>query len=225
MTAACGGMWDTAPKGCWAGGGGGGGVGASVGVQDTSAAAEMVSAQLLKPLHRSLVALDPRTAASVAPTAAVAAVQGLLTRVRSEGKGGIKAGKGGAARLAADVEALIAAADIDSLAAAAEAAGVVVMSRPNTPAKHPRPRSAGVGGAWGGGSAASAAGGGSSDWTDDATAGAGATALSAWRSVARRARAVVRLAVAAGGGGDLVGAAVAGMGLADVDEWRRVCVA
>jgi hypothetical protein len=43
----------------------------------------------------------------------------------------------------------------------------------------------------------SAAGSGSAacDWTDDATAGAGATALSAWRSVARRARAVVRLAV------------------------------
>jgi hypothetical protein len=95
LTSACGEMWDTAPKGCWAGGGGGGGGGNGNGGgaggggggerSATSAAAEMVSAQLLTPLHRSLIALDPRTAASVAPTAAAAAVQGLLTRVRSEG--------------------------------------------------------------------------------------------------------------------------------------------
>ena len=136
-----------------------------------------------------------------------------MTRVRAEGKGGVKAGKGGAARLAADVEALITAADIDSLAEAAEAAGVIVKSRPNTPAKKQHPRRQH-------GSQKTAA----ADWTDDATAGAGATALSAWRSVARRARAVVRIANAAGGG-DPVGTAVAGMGLADVDEWRRVCVA
>jgi len=154
-----------------------------------------VCTQLLTPLRRSLDALDPRTAASVAPAAAAAAVQGLLTRVRTEGKGGVRAGRGGAARLAADIEALIAAADIDSLknAGADASAG----SKKSTAV---------------------------SDWTDEATSGAGATASSAWRSVVRRARAVASLAAAAGGGGDLEGAA-AGAGLVDAEEWRRVCLA
>jgi len=131
--------------------------------------------------------------------------------VKSEGKGGVRTRKGGAARLAADVEALVTAADIEAVAAAAEAAGVVVVSRPNSPMKLKQPRfsrppSAGAirgGGHYGGNDGGGNSGGSNSSGVvgacgDGATAGAGATALSAWRSVARRARAVAALAAASG---------------------------
>ena len=228
LTAACEEMWATAPKGCWAGAGGGAptpsaiqnqnGIGRESARAACSSATAMVAQQLLRPLRRSLAALDPRTAATLAPLAASAAMQGLLTRVLREGKGGVRASKGGAARLAADVEALMEAADIDGVAASAAEAGVAVGSRPGTPAASGvRDATRGGGGLAGAPGARRVAAG---EWTDDATAGAGATALSAWRSVARRARAVVALAE---GGGKERGEAPAGVGLADVEEWRRVC--
>lgn len=112
------------------------------------------------------------------------------------------------------------------MAAAAEAAGVVVVSRPNSPMKLKQPRFSrppSASGRWSGGhhSANVGVGNGSGVSDDGATAGAGATALSAWRSVARRARAVAALAAA---GGDPAVAGAAAAALPDVDEWRRVCI-
>ncbi|EEH53286.1 uncharacterized protein MICPUCDRAFT_52375 [Micromonas pusilla CCMP1545] len=69
---------------------------------------------------------------------------------------------GGAARLRLDVETTIRAADVDGVVAAAEDAGVSVAARTASAARKKRAES----GRFGGG-----------DWTSDACAGAGATAL------------------------------------------------
>ena len=71
---------------------------------------------VLLPIRRALAALDARVAASILPVAASAAVQALLARVSAEGRGGVRARGGGAARLRADVDALVAAADVERAA-------------------------------------------------------------------------------------------------------------
>ena len=78
----------------------------------TSATSAVRDAVLL-PTRRALAELDARVAASILPAAASAAVQALLARVSAEGRGGVRARGGGAARLRADVDALVAAADVE----------------------------------------------------------------------------------------------------------------
>ena len=144
----------------------------------TSATSAVRDAVLL-PIRRALATLDARVAASILPVAASAAVQALLARVSAEGRGGVRARGGGAARLRADVDALVAAADVER---AAENVAAPVAS-------------------------------------------AGATALSAWRSVARRAAAVVVVAETAGDASRARERAAALAGLADANAWIETCAA
>lgn len=164
--------WASAPKGTW------GGKGAASKVKSvksksangdpsnsTSPAADAVREQILAPLRKALASLDPRVSSVIGPRAAAAATQGYLARLLAEGPRGVRAKRGGVARVELDVEATIAAA--------------------GEPAIEVAPVS-----------------------------GSGArSAMSAWRSAARRARAVVMLAK----GGD--GAGLPGE---EVEEWRKV---
>ena len=144
----------------------------------TSATSAVRDAVLL-PTRRALATLDARVAASILPAAASAAVQALLARVSAEGRGGVRARGGGAARLRADVDALVAAADVER--------GAENVAAP--------------------------------------VASAGATALSAWRSVARRAAAVVVVAETAGDASRARERAAALAGLADANAWIETCAA
>jgi hypothetical protein len=216
MTTTCDQLWSEAPKGAWKTSAKNKTVDAAAATTTTptpSDVTERVCASLLTPLRDALSALDPRTAATIGPAAASAAMQSLLSRVKREGKGGVRFSAGGAARLRLDVETMIRAADVDGVAAAAEDAGVSVAAKTASAARKKRAQSGRFG--FGGGG----------DWTSDACAGAGATALSAWRSTERRARAVARVAEACGEGKGGKDEGDAGRGLSDVEEWRRVCVA
>ena len=97
----------------------------------TSATSAVRDAVLL-PIRRALATLDARVAASILPAAASAAVQALLARVSAEGRGGVRARGGGAARLRADVDALVAAADVEraaeNVAAPVASAGATALS-------------------------------------------------------------------------------------------------
>ena len=208
-----------APKGAWSSAGA-----SSRGKRDATgtkseysdaaitSATSTVRDKVLLPTRRALSALDARVAASILPAAASAAVQALLARVSAEGRGGVRARGGGAARLRADVDALVAAANVEGEGDKGEGEG------------EGEGEDEGVA-RLAGSRARNQTGTGIPGTDRDAYADAGATALSAWRSVARRAAAVVVVAETAGDASRARERAAALAGLADANAWIETCVA